>query len=61
MDFGWLTGQKVSEWPTMFKHFGGFKNRADGYILRNRIQVQQKEETFKKYLLTNQLYGVKMH
>ncbi len=47
MDFGWLTGQKVSEWPTMFKHFGGFKNRADGYILRNRIQMQQsrREET----------------
>ena len=51
MDFGWLTGQKVSEWPTMFKHFGGFKNRADGYILRNRIQMQQKPQRRNSFTL----------
>ena len=55
MDFGWRTGQKVSEWTTMFKYLGGFKNRADGHILRNRIQTQQKPQ--RRNSLTLRLNG----
>ena len=55
MDFGWRTGQKVSEWPTMFKYLGSFKNRADGHILRNRIQMQQKSQ--RRNSLTLRLNG----
>ena len=55
MDFGWRTGQKVSEWTTMFKYLGRFKNRADGHILRNRIQMQQKPQ--RRNSLTLRLNG----
>ena len=55
MDFGWRTGQKVSEWTTMFKYLGSFKNRADGHILRNRIQTQQKPK--RRNSLTLRLNG----
>ena len=55
MDFGWRTGQKVSEWTTMFKYLGSFKNRADGHILRNRIQTQQKPQ--RRNSLTLRLSG----
>ena len=55
MDFGWRTGQKVSEWTTMFKYLGSFKNRADGHILRNRIQTQQKPQ--RRSSLTLRLNG----
>ena len=55
MDFGGRTGQKVSEWPTMFKYLGGFKNRADGHILRSRIQTQQKPQ--RRNSLTLRLNG----
>ena len=55
MDFGWRTGQKVSEWTTMLKYLGSFKNRADGHILRNRIQTQQKPQ--RRNSLTLRLNG----
>ena len=39
----------------MFKYLGGFKNRADGHILRNRIQMQQKPQ--RRNSLTLRLNG----
>ena len=47
MDFRRLTGQKVSKWPAMFKHFGGFKNRADGTscVTESRCSKSRREET----------------